>query len=197
MTTPDELIEPASSRQLLRGTLTAVAVAAVLLVAVVLPAEYGIDPTGIGRGIGLYRPQAVPVASPAPAPAPAAPSIPAAAEPAGLFKSDAPYRTEEMSLTLQPGEGAEIKTAMSQGQRMVFGWTAEGGAVDVDMHGEKVGAAEGEFTSYWKDSEQRSGHGAFEAPYAGTHGWYWENIGSAPVKIKVRTSGFYQKLYRP
>mgnify|MGYP006154490797 CR=1 FL=1 len=38
-----------TSRQLLRSTLLASLSATVLLIAVVLPAEYGIDPTGIGR----------------------------------------------------------------------------------------------------------------------------------------------------
>ena len=194
MTTPD-MNEPASSRQLLRGTLTALAVAAILLVAVVLPAEYGIDPTGIGRVLGLYRAPAQPLAV-----APAASGAPAPlglASPGGLFKSEIPFRTDEMSLVLQPGEGAEIKAVMSQGDRLVFGWSTEGGAVDVDMHGEKVGAAEGEYTSYWKDSAQPSAHGGFEAPFAGTHGWYWQNLGSAPVTVKVKTSGYYQKLFRP
>ena len=46
---------PASSRQLLRSTLIALAVAGLLLVTVVLPAEYGIDPTGAGRVLGLTR----------------------------------------------------------------------------------------------------------------------------------------------
>lgn len=40
-------------RQLLMSTLIAFAVAAVLLVTVVMPAEYGIDPTRIGRVLGL------------------------------------------------------------------------------------------------------------------------------------------------
>lgn len=51
-TTPSE---PASSRQLLRSTLLALAVAALLLVTIVLPAEYGIDPTRAGRVLGLTR----------------------------------------------------------------------------------------------------------------------------------------------
>jgi len=42
-----------TARQLVRSTLVALAVAALLLVTVVLPAEYGIDPTGIGRLTGL------------------------------------------------------------------------------------------------------------------------------------------------
>jgi len=44
-----------SSGQLLRSTLIAAGIAAVLLVTVVLPAEYGIDPTGAGRALGLSQ----------------------------------------------------------------------------------------------------------------------------------------------
>lgn len=42
-----------SSAQLLKSTLIAAVSAIVILVTVVLPAEYGIDPTGVGRAIGL------------------------------------------------------------------------------------------------------------------------------------------------
>ena len=49
---PDTLPSP---RQLLRSTVVALVVAGVLLVTVVLPAEYGVDPTGIGQVIGLKR----------------------------------------------------------------------------------------------------------------------------------------------
>lgn len=44
---------PASSRQLVKSTVVAIVVAAVLLVMVVMPAEYGVDPTGVGRVLGL------------------------------------------------------------------------------------------------------------------------------------------------
>lgn len=42
-----------STARLLKATGLAIAVASVLLVTVVLPAEYGIDPTGIGTRLGL------------------------------------------------------------------------------------------------------------------------------------------------
>jgi hypothetical protein len=48
-------VEPPSPRKLLRSTLIALAVALLLLVTAVLPAEYGIDPTGVGRVLGLTR----------------------------------------------------------------------------------------------------------------------------------------------
>jgi hypothetical protein len=44
-----------SSAQLLRSTLIAATTAAALLVTTILPAEYGIDPTGIGRVLGLTQ----------------------------------------------------------------------------------------------------------------------------------------------
>lgn len=43
------------SRRLLRSTAVAAAIAVVLLITVVLPAEYGIDPTRVGRVLGLTQ----------------------------------------------------------------------------------------------------------------------------------------------
>ena len=44
-----------SSRSLMRSTLIALGIAVLLLTTVVLPAEYGIDPTGAGRVLGLTQ----------------------------------------------------------------------------------------------------------------------------------------------
>lgn len=44
-----------SARALLRSTLVALVIAGTLLLTVVLPAEYGIDPTGAGRVLGLTQ----------------------------------------------------------------------------------------------------------------------------------------------
>jgi hypothetical protein len=44
-----------STQKLVKSTILAAATAAVLLVTVVMPAEYGIDPTGIGNLIGLKK----------------------------------------------------------------------------------------------------------------------------------------------
>ena len=46
---------PPSARALLRSTVIALVVAAALLLTVVLPAEYGIDPTRVGRLLGLTQ----------------------------------------------------------------------------------------------------------------------------------------------
>lgn len=183
--------------QLIVATLVAVAVAAVVLVTAVLPAEYGIDPTGIGRRLGLA---AMSTAARAKDPLlaemdPTFALAPATARDA-VWMSTVEPRSDRQSITLQPGEGGEIKADMRAGERFVFGWRAEGGRVSFDMHGDRPGAAPDEYTTYWKGRDAREASGAFEAPFAGRHGWYWRNRGDTPVTIDLSTSGFYERLYR-
>jgi outer membrane protein TolC len=44
---------------------------------------------------------------------------------------------------------------------------------------------------------QREAAGTFVAPFEGTHGWYWQNRGSAPIEVQIEVVGFHQDLYRP
>ncbi len=182
-----------SSGRLVRATLLAAAIAGMMLVTVILPAEYGIDPTGVGRATGLYR---APAAAAEPLPTSTAGADGAAAMAGSLYKSPTPFRNDEMSVTLAPGEGAEIKAQMAAGERLVFSWTSTGGGVDVDMHGESLDQSAGD-RSYWTGEFEASGHGAFEAPMAGNHGWFWQNLNDTPVTVTVKTSGFYTRLFRP
>jgi hypothetical protein len=106
-----------SNAQLLKATGVALISAAAILVTIVLPAEYGIDPTGIGQRLGLDAFNAESVE--------AIPLVPVATSDAlsavdPLWKALTPYRNDELSLTLQPDEGAEIKARMKAGERFVF-----------------------------------------------------------------------------
>jgi hypothetical protein len=196
-----------STATLFKATAVALLIAGVVLIAAVLPAEYGIDPTGIGARLGLTAMSApeeeneekiasVATATTATESSPVPGSEPISALDA-VWKRDTPFRSDEMSLVLKPDEGAEIKALMAVGDPMVFSWTAEGGGVNFDMHGEELNAAKDEYTSYWKGRDENSGNGAFEAPFAGTHGWYWRNRGNQTVTVRVRTSGYYEKLFKP
>lgn len=187
--------EPPSSARLIRATLLAAGVAAIVLVTVVLPAEYGLDPTGVGRATGLYRPAADTSGDAGAEPAVAG-SASAPGTGAALFTSDTPFRSDELSITLAPGEGGEIKAQMNAGERLVFSWTASGGGVDVDMHGEAT-TDSGTDRSYETGEFETAGHGAFAAPMTGNHGWFWQNLNDVPVTVTVKTSGFYRRLFRP
>jgi hypothetical protein len=199
-----------STKSLIKATLLALVVATVVLVVFILPAEYGVDVTGIGSRLGLNamsaaEPESEEIPVPTPVEQPAAETSPEAVPGTeetlstltAAWKSSTPYRSDQMSLTLQSGEGAEIKVRMRAGERFVFTWKTDGGVVNFDMHGEALNAKKDEFTSFWKGRGAPEGHGAFVAPFDGTHGWYWRNRGDQPVTVTVNTSGFYEQLFRP
>jgi hypothetical protein len=196
-----------SSRQLLRSTLLAAIAAAVLLIAVVLPAEYGIDPTGIGRGLRLTEmgeikqqlaaqakaDAAAPPTAVEPAPTvAAAPAVaPVAPAPVTEAAQSAPWR-DEMSVTLTPGEGAEIKLRMQAGEKAEYRWVVEGGAVNFDTHGDGGGRS----ISYEKGRGVPEDEGELVAAFTGNHGWYWRNRGQTNVTLELRTRGTYSDIKR-
>lgn len=199
-----------STAQLLRSTALAAASAVVLLLTVVLPAEYGVDPTGIGRLLGLTemgeiktrlaREAAEDAAAARGAKAAAAPtaaaqaSVPSArpaSDPPAPSRAGAAWR-DEMSFTLAPGQGTEIKLRMNEGDKAVFAWTVQGGVVNYDTHGD----APGRSISYVKGRAVAADEGALVAAFSGNHGWFWRNRGQADVTVLLRTGGTYQDIKR-
>lgn len=112
-----------------------------------------------------------------------------------LAARDAPFRTQGISVTLAPGEGAEVLTEMQARDAFVFAWISHGGPVSVDLHGAEDESESGIFTSYHEAEQVRDGFGHFVAPFTGTHGWYWRNKGDKPVTISVTVSGYFDDLF--
>lgn len=198
-----------SSRQLLAATGAAAVVAALLLVVAVLPAEYGIDPTGIGRRLGLQALARTADISTTPASTPAADTGALQAQAAAVFGAQpgqgfdaraavrhaAAPRTDSMTVMVPAGQGMEVKAQLAAGASVVWQWSATGD-VSVDMHGERPGAKD-EFTSYLIDAARHEDAGSFTAPFAGAHGWYWLNKGGRPLYVTVSVTGFQEKLFIP
>lgn len=255
---------PATPGGLIRSTLIAAGAAGAILVLFWLPAEYGIDPTGVGALTGLTEmgeikqqlaaeaeadaqasaaaadaptaptpvavpaeivqrldridaqlaalvsvigapPAAVEPAATAPEDAPtaaAAPEVstaakpaPAAADPveAAVAEAAAPDWRDEVSYTLNPGEGIEVKLAMEEGQVARFAWTANGSVVNFDLHGDGGGQS----ISYEQGRAMPEASGDLTAAFAGNHGWFWRNRTEAPVTVTLRTGGDYMELRAP
>ena len=191
-----------STGKLLKSTGIAVAVASALLVTVVLPAEYGVDPTRVGSLLGLtemgrIKMQLAEEAAAEEAgrqPAPAA-RVAAAAAPTGAVTPVTPalgVRTDETVLTLAPDQGAEIKLVMEKGARVDFTWSSSGGAVNFDTHADRPGTP---YHGYGKGSEQRV-EGELIAAFTGSHGWFWRNRSGEPVTITLQTAGAYTEVKR-
>lgn len=211
-----------SSRTLLRSTAIALVVALVLLVTAVLPAEYGVDPTGIGRVLGLTQmgeikmelareaaatEAAEAAASAVAAGAPAAPGAPAAT-PAGspaapesasataMVAAPDSGKSDVTEVVLRPNQSGEIKLVMGKGARVRYSWTTDRGAVNFETHGDTVGAPPGVFHSYSKGRDARSHEGELVAVFDGNHGWFWRNRSGEVVTIMLRTDGAYRELKR-
>ncbi|MES2904876.1 MAG: transmembrane anchor protein [Pseudomonadota bacterium] len=198
-----------TSRQLVKATAVALGVAGALLIAVILPAEYAIDPTGVGRALGLTQmgevkaqlaqeatadeaatalaANAAPAVTTAPAAAP--PAAPAAAPQAAT----AGIRSDVTSVTLNPGQGAEIKATMGKGLRLTYDWKVTGGAVNYDTHADAPGI---DYHGYDKGQNSVGERGQLVASFDGKHGWFWRNRGDAPVTVTLRTEGTYTEIMR-
>ncbi|HCE6035775.1 transmembrane anchor protein [Pseudomonas stutzeri] len=192
-----------TSKQLLRSTLIALVAAFAILIAIVLPSEYGMDPTGIGRVLGLSEMGEIKTQLAEEAAADAARDAALAAEQSApavmpVTSSAQPVAgaawRDEIRVVLQPGEGAEVKLSMKTGEQAQFSWVAEGGVVNFDTHGD--GGGGGQSISYEKGRAVPGDDGVLEAAFDGNHGWFWRNRDSADVTVIIRTRGQYTEMKR-
>jgi hypothetical protein len=168
-----------------KATLVAAGMAALLLVTVVLPAEYGIDKTGAGRLLGLTEMGRMKRAA-----AENDRATPAANLPPLDYKAG---QTGELRVALAPGEGREVKASMRAGGTMRYEWSTNDLPIHYELHGEPRGAAKGVYTSY-KIAVSKGESGDFTAPMEGTQGWYWRNDTPMPVIVSVKATGEWAKF---
>lgn len=99
---------------------------------------------------------------------------------------------DELSVTLKPGQGTEVKLRMKEGEKALYEWSVDGGAVNFDTHGDGGGRS----ISYVKGRGVPSDKGELIAAFTGNHGWYWRNRGQAEVTLTLRTRGAYADMQR-
>lgn len=179
MTTPSDTppeLPLLSSAGLAKATGIALVIAFVLLVFVVLPAEYDIDPTGFGGALGLTRLSTVAVEGEAP-------------------RESAAVKTRDDRVVVEvpAARGVEYKFFLRAGQKMKYSWESSSGSIYYDFHGEPEGNTTGFFESY-AESTSNTAKGTFTAPFDGAHGWYWKNASLRIVEVTLVTSGSYEVL---
>lgn len=115
MRAPQDVTQPTAGR-LTKATLIAAAVAAVLHVTVVMPAEFGSDITGIGRILGLTQQGEIKqqLAAEAAADAPSAAPAAAPADNQALARIEARLATIEKALINLPYQGGNQTTAPAE-----------------------------------------------------------------------------------
>lgn len=195
-----DVSELPTTRQLVGSTLIALAGAAALLVTVVLPSEYGIDPTGVGRILGLTEMGEIKIQLAEEAaselatepPVDNIPSVAAASNPPAATAD----RTDRKEITLAPGEAAEIKVSANKGASIKYSWSVAGGTVNYDTHGDPLVKRRGFYHGYGKGKGSSGESGNLVAAFDGTHGWFWRNRSGQSVTVTLETTGAYSDIKR-
>jgi len=194
-----------SGTTLLKSTLLALAGAVVMLVLIVLPAEYGIDPTGVGRALGLtalnepvrtieirditggnetLRQVEVPdFGQPYPLP-----------NPAVFQKGGAAPQTRTMTITIPSESETEIKLLLQEGRVALYSWAVDQGDIYVDFHGHDASFGPDFFVRYEELQEGAGSNGSLTAPFNGEHGWYWLNYNEFDVTVTLTVSGYFDDV---
>ncbi|MBU0801030.1 MAG: transmembrane anchor protein [Alphaproteobacteria bacterium] len=205
-----------STGKLIKSTIFAAITACLLLVTVVMPAEYGIDPTGIGNAIGLKRmgeikmslaaeaaaeqkaaqvavsTESTPIPPVAEITPVVAPTPVPAVQTAAAEEPQAAMRMDEMQVTLVPDEGTEIKVALSKGERVEYSWSTDGGKANFDVHGDSK-MLNIDYHNYEKGSEQTK-QGEIVAAFDGTHGWFWRNRTKETITVTLKVQGAHSDI---
>lgn len=158
---------------------------AALAVFVILPAETGWDPTGVGESLGLTE----------------------IAEPTNmelergmarmetqdvLTLSDTPLPASEgvtdvWEYELLPFESVEFKYTIPEGAPMTFHWEGTG-TLAYDMHAHPFEGGVEMTESYGVDEAQEM-NGIYTPAFSGIHGWFWENRSMDNVTLRLEASG--------
>ena len=192
MTAPAEIITPLTPHRILVLTGTAAALAALILVVGVLPAEFGVDPTGLGRRTGIaniWQPPQIVVAAPKDSAVPTSRSTTTA------------WREDVIEIPLKSGEdptgGADVeyKVHMKAGDSLVYSWSVPGIANPAEFytefHGHTVENGKAMKVTFYRKETGTSDQGMLVAPFEGVHGWFFQNQAVPAVKLRLRLAGFY------
>ena len=167
----NQLMDPIpEGRSLVKATITSLVIAMVTLILVILPAEYNIDPTGIGQKLGL--------------------TIFNEETREKVASNNIDSEKNAVVLTIPAGKGIEYKLSMSQFSKVTYEWVSGGGSLYVDLHGEPKGDTTGYFESYAVATLSRM-KGSFTAPFEGSHGWYWQNNSDTDIQVQLIFNGDY------
>jgi hypothetical protein len=164
----------------------ALLIAGVLLVTVILPAEYAIDPLGTGAKLGLLAlgETGKQVAALESAKGTGAGGVPI------LAPQEKAFTQETVTFQVKPREGMEYKYRLEKGEALLYSWTASA-PMNTEFHAEPDGAPRGYAQSYEKKDGMTGASGTLTAPFSGIHGWYWQNTTSQDQTVTLTSAGYY------
>lgn len=177
--------------RLLLATFGTLALAVLIVLGAILPAEFNKDPLGVGKLSGLSRlwaPEEREVA---------------AGGVARAREYDVPFRSDVIEIPLgdflagADKSELEYKVRMKKDATLIYSWEVIGGGdprdFRFDQHGHTTPKpGEAMDVSTHKQATGLKQNGALTAPFDGIQGWQFSNSGEKPVVVRVRLAGFYE-----
>ena len=180
-----------TSSQLLKSTIVAICVGCALLILIVLPAEYGTDPTGVGELLGLKKMGEIKTRL----------KQDFLKENIGakdelMVESETGKGNQDvMEFVIAPDEAIEIKLEMKKGSIAKYNWTTKNGGLNYNLHGDGHKGSQ-KSISYKKGRMTSSDSGEFKSEFDGYHGWFWRNRNNESVTVTLETFGDYILIKR-
>ena len=182
---PPENDLPTSS-QLLKSTMVAICVGCALFILVILPAEYGTDPTGVGELLGLKKMGEIKTRL----------KQDFLKENIGakdelMVESETGKGNQDvMEFVIAPDEAIEIKLEMKKGSIAKYKWTTQNGGLNYNLHGDGHKGSQNSII-YKKGRMTSFDSGEFKSEFDGHHGWFWRNRNNESVTVTLETIGDY------
>lgn len=195
MSANEQPTRPMAKGPLIAASLGAAALAALIVLVAILPAEFHQDPTGLGKLTGLSRlwaPDDQEVD-------PDAAGVPRARE------YDIAYRTDTVEIPLGGfldginTSSLEYKVRMKKDATLVYSWEVTGLAnpreFEFDQHGHTIAKpGEGMSVASYRKGFGVKQQGALSAPFDGIQGWLFANLGDGRAVVHLKLAGYYELI---
>lgn len=188
----DNNVTTATSPGIAKPLLLSLSVAASLFVLFILPAEYDVDPTGVGALLGIKGmstfSELTKVANPV------ASSMAGESDvPVSKYHSpaDPPLEFVTVTIELVPFGQAEYKFMMEEGESLVYSWTTDEGLAYADLHGHTMVDGSELLVEYLKSDSVSGDSGNIHTPFTGEHGWYFLNLEEQTQVITLKVAGTF------
>jgi hypothetical protein len=168
---------------------------ALIVLGAIMPAEFNVDPLGLGKLSGIARLWA-----------PDEKKIDTSTSSGPLARQyDVPLRSDTIEIPLTDflggakGSELEYKVRMKEGAMLVYDWRVIGAErandFHYDFHGHTTPRPDEEMTvATYKQAYGLSQQGALTAPFDGIQGWQFSNSSDKPVVVRVKLTGFYELI---
>jgi hypothetical protein len=196
MTEQQHISNPMPIKKLIVVTLSALAIAVLIVCGAILPAEFHRDPLGLGKLSGvarLWAPAEIQVES-------GSGAVPRSREYQRSFRNDIIEIPLTGFLGGRFGSELEYKVSLAKDATLIYEWevigTTEPRDFHFDFHGHTTPKlpTESMLVATYKQAFGLQQRGALTAPFDGIQGWLFSNSSDHPLVVRLKLSGFYDLI---